>query len=320
MGKTLTTNEFIKKAVLKHGERYDYSLVDYKHGMSKIKIICLKHGQFEQTPSHHLCGSGCTKCSNNLITTKEFIEKAIVKHGNKYEYSKVNYKNVRTKVIITCLIHGDFEQLPCEHLKGSICIKCAHNKKALTKECFIKRANLIHNNKYNYNKVEYKNAHTKVIIVCPKHGSFLQEPQSHLSGCGCVQCFRFYSNISIQWINYLQISINKEIQNILSPNGEYKIPSTKFKADGYCKETNTIYEFHGDLWHGNPKLYNKNNINPVSKKTFGMLYNYTQEKKAKILELGYNYVEIWEHDWRKTIKAIIKIQRIWKKYFKKISN
>ena len=99
--------------------------------------------------------------------------------------------------------------------------------------------------------------------------------------------------------------------------GEYKIPTTNYLADGYCKEINTIYEFHGDFWHGNPKKFNPNAINPVSKKTYGELYQSTQIKKKKIIELGYNYVEIWENDWCRAIKAVIKIQRLWRNYFYK---
>jgi hypothetical protein len=310
-----TTDKFIQKAILKHGDFYDYSKVIYTNYSSKIIIICPEHGEFEQTPAHHLYGYKCLKCTGKIkLTTDDFIKRSKINYGNFYNYSKVMYKNNTTKVIITCPKHGDFEQIPKDHLSGIGCLKCAD--KTLTIEDFIQRSILKHGNLYDYSKVVYKNANSKVIIICKKHGDFEQMAYNHLRGNSCPKCCKNkYSKISISWINYVQFVINKEIQNMLSPLGEYTIPTTCFKADGYCQETNTIYEFHGDFWHGNPKKFKKNDINPITKNTYGELYDKTQEKKAKIMELGYNYVEMWEGDWKKAIKAIIKIQRIWKKKF-----
>jgi hypothetical protein len=314
-----TIDEFVNKAILKHNGRYDYSKVVYENTDSKVIIICGLHGDFEQRPTSHLKGIGCSKCAvnNRTSTNEEFIKKAILKHDGLYDYSKVIYKNCYSKVIITCKTHGEFDQKPNVHLNGSGCIKCVNGSRTSTNEEFIKKAILKHGNRYDYSKVAYKNNCSKVIITCKTHGEFEQIPNSHLNGSCCPKCAKNYSKLSLSWINYLQTTINKEIQNMFSPSGEYKVPKTRYKADGYCKETNTIYEFQGDIWHGNPKLCNKNDINPFSKKTYGELYKLTQIKKKKIIELGYNYVEMWEYDWKKSIKAIIKIQRIWRK---KISN
>jgi hypothetical protein len=317
MPKKLTTEEFINKGILKHNNFYDYSKVIYKNSKSNIIITCPEHGDFKQLSNNHLQGHGCEKCAGNrILTTEEFINRSKSKHGNLYDYSKVDYKNNRISVIIICKKHGKFEQNPFDHLKGHGCMGCSGSLKLTTEE-FIKRANLKHDKFYDYSKVVYKNNISKVIITCRNHGDFLQIPKDHLRGVGCDKCTKRYSKISINWINYLQNSINKEIQNMLSPLGEYRIPTTNYLADGYCKETNTIYEFHGDIWHGNPKLYNENEVNPVSKKTYGELYQFTQIKKNKIIELGYNYVEIWENDWKRAVKAVIKIQRLWRKYFYK---
>ena len=86
------------------------------------------------------------------------------------------------------------------------------------------------------------------------------------------------------------------------------ILNTRFHADGYCKETNTIYEFHGDLWHGNPKLYDKNNISYFGIK-YGELYEKTLEREQLIKDLGYNLVVMWEYDWNKINKSIKILQR-----------
>jgi G:T-mismatch repair DNA endonuclease (very short patch repair protein) len=91
--------------------------------------------------------------------------------------------------------------------------------------------------------------------------------------------------------------------------GEYIIPNSRYKADGYAVLINTIFEFHGDFWHGNPKKYNENTYNPISKKTFGELYQKTIEREQQIRDLGYNLVVMWEHDWNNINKSIKILQR-----------
>ena len=162
----LTTEKFIKRAKVIHRDRYDYSLVDYKNNSTNVKIICKTHGMFKQTPSTHLKGMGCSKCSGlERLTNEEFTERANKKHNNKYNYSLVIYKNNHTKIKIICPIHGEFEQTPGAHLQRAGCPKCSNNKRLTTKE-FIEKANIIHNNKYDYSLVEYKNSFKKIKIIC----------------------------------------------------------------------------------------------------------------------------------------------------------
>ena len=155
---------------------------------TKIIIICKKHGEFSQKPSHHISGHNCLKCGNenSRLTQNEFIKKAKKIHGNKYDYSKVNYKNSDTKIIIICKKHGKFKQKASTHLQEANCFKCANNIPTIQE--FIEKAKQIHGNKYDYSKVNYINAHTKIIIICKKHGKFLQRPNGHLSGRGCSKC------------------------------------------------------------------------------------------------------------------------------------
>ena len=125
---------------------------------------------------------------NKKLTKEEFIEKAKKIHGDKYDYSKVELTgNNKTKVCIICPEHGEFWQKQNAHLCGQGCQKCYGNKK-LTKEEFIEKAKQIHGEKYDYSKVEYKNNHTKVCIICPEHGEFWQLPSSHLQGHACQKC------------------------------------------------------------------------------------------------------------------------------------
>ena len=125
-------------------------------------------------------------------TKDEFIEKAKRIHNEKYDYSKVKYKNISTKVFIICKKHGVFAQRPVNHLSGRGCQKCGNQKmkktNSFSKEEFIKRAQSIHGKYYNYEKVLYINNCTKIIIECPKHGFFSQFPNGHMIGQQCPKC------------------------------------------------------------------------------------------------------------------------------------
>ena len=191
--KRLTTEEFIKKAKLVHGDKYDYSLVDYKNSSTKIKIICPEHGIFEQTPNSHLRKNGCPSCSNTKhYSADEFIEKAKLIHGDKYDYSLVNYKNNHSKIKVVCPIHGEFEISATHFLSGEGCKKCGIEsmvkKQSFTTEEFIEKAKLKHGDKYDYSITKYISMKYKIKYICPEHGIVEQEPQSHLSGNGCRKC------------------------------------------------------------------------------------------------------------------------------------
>jgi len=192
----IKTKEFIKKSKKYHGERYDYSETIYVHSMQKLKIRCTIHGIFELTPNNHLSGrQGCQKCSGKYKpNTEEFIKKAREVHGSKYEYVHTKYgKNNRTKVIVGCSTHGEFQITPANHISGKEgCPECAkkkygaYHKKNTTQ--FIKESKIIHAGKYDYSLVEYTGTHDKVKIICNIHGTFNQRPSSHLRGVGCPKC------------------------------------------------------------------------------------------------------------------------------------
>jgi len=185
-----TTEEFIEKCIKKHGNEYCYDEVNYLNNETKVKIICKKHGIFEQTPNSHLKGNGCPTCYGNIkLTTEKFTERANLIHNNKYDYSLVEYINNKTKVKIICKEHGIFIQKPINHIiQNQGCPLCYGNIKLTTEE-FINSANEIHNNKYNYSLVEYKNNSTKVKISCKEHGIFEQRPNDHISKKqGCPNC------------------------------------------------------------------------------------------------------------------------------------
>lgn len=298
-----TSEQFKIEAIEKHGNSYIYSKSIYINAKTKIEIICKIHGSFWQTPDNHLFGKkGCPRCANairNKKTTmnlKQFIEKARLVHGDKFEYSKVIYSNYHSKIEIVCFEHGSFWQEPRAHISFKQgCPKCApeilSQKNKLTQEEFLEKAKKIHKNLYEYSEVKYLDSHTKVEIICKKHGIFLQTPNGHLSGKGCSKCSHMVSKPEIRWLDE---------QGILKEYRQYqiKINDKRFKVDGYDLKTNTIYEFLGDFWHGNPKKYKTNDINVVSKKTFGKLLKETIDRLSLLKQRGYDVKYIWESDYR----------------------
>ena len=317
----MTQKEFIEKAKKVHGDKYDYSKVNYVGCMEDVIIICPEHGEFKQKPYLHIsnrgckeCGKkrtqekltltieeiseksnklygdkydivsrdeknvnfickyhgekakrlfpflqgcGCDECSNKsrkekLSDTKEnFILKARQVHGWKYDYSKVEYINSKTKVCIICPEHGEFKMTPNSHLNGQNCPKCGNlykglNKK-LTREQFIKNAKEAHGDRYDYSKVIYKNNHTNVTIICPEHGEFKQTPTKHVdSNHGCPYCSmrKFERDIRI----FLEKSnIKYEIEK------KFKWCGNK-RFDFYLPDYNTLIECHGRQ-HFEPKNF-----------------------------------------------------------------
>ena len=313
-----TFNEFVEKATLVHGNTFKYYNQEYINSHTKIKIICNQHGEFSQTPTDHLSGYGCIDCAGVRKKTHDaFCLEANTFHNNKYKYIS-NYKNNNTHINILCPIHNErpFQQLPKVHLNGSGCPKCSYDttgqKLQMTTEIFVKRANKIHNDKYLYENVVMNGVYNRVNIICKQHGEFLQKPTDHLSGCGCPKCGKTnYSKQSILYLNFIELLNNITIKHAENGN-EYIINGTKLKADGYCKETNTIYEYHGDFWHGNPQVFDLSKINKVNGKTFGYLYQKTLEREQLIRDMGFNLVVIWESDWNKINNSIRTLQRLFR--------
>jgi hypothetical protein len=197
MGHKKTQEKFITEAIIIHGNKYDYSLLKYVGNKNKIKIICPIHGMFEQIPTNHLKGCGCYQCgmiSMRKLQQKslyDFLIEAQAIHGNKYDYSQVEYVNMNSPVIIICNTCGYvLHQTPSNHISaGKGCIKCVGNYKS-TREEFILKAKCIHENKYDYSNVIYKNNHTPVELYCNRcHKTFSQNPADHINQkSGCPYC------------------------------------------------------------------------------------------------------------------------------------
>ena len=283
-----TKETFIKKARKIHGNKYDYSQVDYKGSQVPVTIICPIHGPFEKRPDMHLNGEGCQKCSNEETSKRlslgrdEFIRRATEVHGGKYDYSLVDYKKQDIEVDIICPIHGVFSQKPEYHMNGSQCPECAKVTRAMNHfmgtEKFIERAREVHGDKYDYSKTVYSGIYSPVTILCPDHGEFTQKANDHLCGCGCQECGRQFSKYENE--------IYQFIKNIL-PSDEVIIKNDRIillgnELDIYIPNKKIAFEFDGLFWH--------NEINKPDKK-YHLLKTEMCEKK------GIHLIHIFEDEW-----------------------
>ena len=278
--RTLTTDEFIEKARKIHRDKYDYSKVKYVNNSTKVCIICPEHGEFWMTPHNHLANQGCPKCSGRYHTdTQYFIEKAKQIHGSKYDYSKVEYKDSKTKICIICPKHGEFWQTPQEHLQNKGCKECgfesALEKNTKSTDDFIKKVREIHGDKYDYSKVEYVNATTKICITCPIHGEFWQRPYEHLQNRGCPSCSHSTSKEEVNICNYLHsidIACKQRVKNIINP----------YELDIYISDKKLAIEYNGVIWHS---------------EKFGKDKNYHLMKTELCEKQGIRLIHIFEDEW-----------------------
>lgn len=243
--------QFIARAKTVHGDRYDYSKVEYKGCDKPVCIVCPDHGEFWQTPTLHQIGHGCPKCNKNRAKTKEeFIEEANIIHNNKYDYSQVEYERGDKKVCIICPIHGLFWQSFTKHVaKKHGCPKCSviqrSKTQTMSKEEFAARAAQIHGEgRYDYSLVNFSNLHDKVQIRCIKHNHvFTQIAADHLDGHGCPKCGTVTSNSEAEIADYIRgLNVEIELRN-------RKILENGFELDIYIPSLHIAIEYDGLIWH-----------------------------------------------------------------------
>lgn len=237
--KKLTTKEFINKSKEIHGDKYNYSKVNYKSGKDNVVIICLKHGEFTQRASSHLEGRGCNICviENRRNKLDEFIIKAKEVHKDKYDYSLVTeYKSARDYVSVICKRHGIFTITPYHHTnRAQGCNKC----KSLSLDDFIELANKVHNDKYDYSKSIYVNNKGLINIICPLHGVFTQRVSDHIyKGSGCPKCS--WGELSMSTNEFI-IKANKKHNN----KYRYNINDINFKNNK--EKVSIICPMHGEF-------------------------------------------------------------------------
>jgi rubrerythrin/ribosomal protein L40E len=328
------TEYFITEAKKIHGDRYDYSTSNYTAWKKPINIICRKHGEFTLTNAgYHLQKDGkkgnCPICTKEEYKNKRSIKKdewiyrsnTVTRKVNiKYDYSDIVYIDFGSIVKnISCPYHGYFNQMARQHMYGAGCRQCGYEqiRRARTKSVyeFVINARKKYDTKFTYNIEEYGDRNTPITILCKEHETiWTQSPYEHMYyGPKCKICsgtYKGYSRMQIDWITDISNNSSIFIQHAEN-KGEFevyldqkdKFGRSKYKLDGYCEETNTVYEFHGDYWHGNPRKYDGNDINETNGFAYGYLYNKTLEKENVIKKMGYKLVVMWEMDWKKIQKT-----------------
>ena len=295
MAKKYDTATFIDMCSIKHSKVYDYAETEYKGSLCKIRIKCLTHGFFEQRAHDHLNGRGCPKCAYSDKSIS-YLNNNWVSHMQKrfdhIDYSNTVYNGARQNIIAECRTHGIFTQSAKDHAASDHgCPSCGkhmvNKSRVLSFSNFLVRAREKHHEIYEYVPMSFISTVKKMEIICTKHGVFKQTPASHLAGSGCPRCRYRISKPAFEWLMSLKIS--KLIF-------EHPLSTGSF-ADGFDPDSNTVYWFHGDYWHGNPTVYCPDQINPTSKKTYGELYERTITAEQKALKAGYNVVSMWEKDW-----------------------
>lgn len=196
-----SAKNFISKAISIHGEIYDYSKLQYRGNKIKLEIICPKHGLFEQTPSNHLSGFGCSKCGrertelSRKLEPQDFYDRCNQVHKNFYSYPNKNYLNPEMKIQVVCPKHGMFKLKARNHLWiGQGCRECYTESKGLSRRIpwsdFFQAAIKYHGNTYQYDETSFEMLSESVRIFCKKHGWFEQRGHKHVSGQGCPTCAR----------------------------------------------------------------------------------------------------------------------------------
>jgi very-short-patch-repair endonuclease len=289
--KVKTTEKFIGEAKKVHGDKYNYSLVDYKKALEKIVIICKIHGKFVQTPDNHLHNHGCQTCSGNVKYTKRtYVREARKAHGNKYKYLS-EYINALIKVKIECKKCGNIvELLPSSHLQGHGCSKCSYagnaKKRSLSNKDFIVRANEIHNNGFIYLE-KYTKGHKNIELKCKKCGFlFKQDPASHLQGIGCPHCRVSKGEKSVRkWLDQNKIIWEKQ-KRFKTCKSLMQLP-----FDFYCRDFKLLIEYDGHL-HFKPFNMIKNkkkreNAFKDQKKRDGIKTKWSEENGYNLLRISY---------------------------------
>lgn len=194
--KKRTQEEFLALCAKKHGSKYDYSETVYTLSIKKIKIICPVHGAFYQVANNHINGQGCPKCADCAQLDKnEFERRSRLVHGDRYDYSMVDYRNAHEKVKIICLDHGVFEMKPNAHASGKQgCPDCGLKRRSILSTVpfdeFLRRSRKHHGDFYKYDESTYSGSEGEILITCPDHGDFKQRAIDHSRGHGCVKCGR----------------------------------------------------------------------------------------------------------------------------------
>jgi len=288
MWKTLTREEFLKRAIDKHGGKYDYTNTVYTGNRNQIEVNCPKHGLFTQRGESHLKGGGCQRCGReadrhpNKTNSEQFIKKAKEIHGDEsYDYHLVNYTTSKNKVCIICKIHGEYSQIAQSHLQGKGCKKCAdikrHESIRSNTEEFEYKSKSVHGNKYDYSICNYEHSTKKVDILCKIHGKFSASPSAHLSGSGCRKCSKTAIKTTEGFIAEIENKFGKGLYDygkVQYKGNKIKVCITCHTHGDFFKKPNTISKYTYDEHYRICPKCSKHNINSAwTREAFSKICN-----------------------------------------------
>jgi len=227
---------------------------------SKITLTCQTHGDFKQPISNFLKGYQCQKCaaSSRPLRTEvtSWIAESMALHSSKYDYSKVKFTKLTDMVTIICPIHGEFTQSAGVHKLGHGCQKCGNDivtaKNRISNEEYIEKCKKKHGDLYDYSQTNYVSIlHSKVKIICKKHGEFWQRPGDHLNnGNGCPQCgiekttFKSAAEYEIiEWLTSVGVT-----------NIQHSWRGLGFEIDIYLPDYKVAIEYNGIYWHSSDSI------------------------------------------------------------------
>ena len=239
--RVIDTSVAIQEGRNLHGDKYDYTLLEYVNYQTPLKILCPEHGLFEQKYQKHCkLGRGCWECGKkscvekrNKYTQESVIELANKVHNNFYSYSNAIYTSYISEMSVSCPIHGDFEQVVSTHLMGSGCSKCgiikAGKSRTRDKEKILNRFKEVHGEFYTYNLPDNVKGEDIIKIFCPLHGDFSQTVNLHYK-CGCKKCGDIRTSEALRKI---PIELKRVVKNIKRRVKGF------IKNEGYRKTSST---------------------------------------------------------------------------------
>lgn len=295
--RTYTLDQMKEIARKRHNDEYDYSLITkidfYRQPVPIRHKMC---GQIFQLPLGYHASMG-TRCpclhKSKKMNNESFLEKCHKQNlHERFDLSKVNYTFSNVKICIGCLgCSKEFWSTPNNFLRGKGCPECSG--KLITTDTFKEKIKDQFGDELDCSKANYVNAWTPVTVACTKHNEeFEVKPFMLYRGSGCKRCaYRkgFVSKKEIDWLDKLQIPVNNRQKCIMNGKKKYMVDALVDK---------TIYEFYGEYWHGDPRVYpDRSFINQTMKKTMDQLYEETLERQTALQKLGYEVKFVWEYDW-----------------------
>jgi len=292
--RSLTREKFLEKSKLKHGDKYDYSLVcEVSSFKDIVTVICPTHGAVEVQAREHYTSTGCTVCGRKKSSdkrrssTEEFIKKAIAVHGDKYDYSKCVYITSKDKMEIICRKHESvFLQDANGHLRGNGCPKCKWDKileaKFIGTEEFIRRSKTVHGDKYSYDRSNYIGYQLPITVTCGIHGDFEATPDNILHGSGCSKCGSTASQVEDRIADELE-SFTRVLRRDKSLLGGRR------EIDIYLPDLSLAIEYNGGIWHSerfhkNPKYHMRDKIDSCNSKGVRLVQVMDYEKEEVIIK------------------------------------